>query len=270
MQQTGLKSLGEPLRPTLNQFLSQRWIYEQRYLLNTNNVPVDYVNDLNLQAFRLFDLCPEQYTGVVGSKLCEWLDEYCILEAHLYDHIVPPGYTIPAKFVADDQPWKILILTYQPYNINTTPHKIFTHPKTVARCYAEKDDQYDAPKSFYLENIEIGWIGYQDVEECTLVHHIQMRGAYKEFMSNNDQLWMYRYLIRMFVQFLPSSNLNQLYVPDATIMTTFANAHSTPYSQKTLGRSNFEKVSYQKFANACYNAAERVLFPPGDMWKYKT
>lgn len=236
--------------------------------MSRNTVPQNLGWILKHRAFNQCGLSSFAPRNFSHTEIPTWLKTNSEFECHIYDHEVPPGYDAPAKFFDVNDSWVVVVLTQNPYDV-VEPHPLFSHPKTIARCYAEKDDKYDAPRSFFIEDIEIGWVGFQYIGNCIFVHCIQVRGAYKEFSSLNDLLSIYRHLIRCFVQMVPQEVRKNIVVPDATIMASFAQAPTVPYSSKVLGRSKFVKVSHKTFAKRFRVAEEKRLFPVGDMWVYK-
>lgn len=255
------------LFPTVNEYLSQRWIYENRYLLSVQSIEHIYQWILKHEAMAACGLLSYKPINTTKNEIGQWLVENGDFECHHYDFDVPVGYDTPAKFFDDTEHWNVVLFSYNPYAVSA-PHKLFSHGKTISRCYAEKDDKYDAPKAFLIENIELGWIGFQRIGDCVFVNCIQLRGAFKEILSLNDELSLYKFLLRNFVIMVPHELKRMIVVPGATIMSQFANATTLPYSEKVVGRSRFAKITQEQFSKQFPLAAEKQLFPAGNMWQF--
>lgn len=209
---------------SLEQFLSQAWIYKHRYLLNSNNLSLDNIDAVREQAFRHFGYCFGTYNGHTKGEpmpMCEWLDKYVCLEPHYYDFTIPPGYVTPISLFHTTQPWKMLLFGYNPYEKDIEQEEVFTNPRFVTMCFAEKDEIY-MPKTLLIDHLELGWVGYEQFEDCLFIHHLQMRGGLKGFFSANDTLWMYRYMIRLFPQLIPRYKRSQIFVLNASTLSTYS------------------------------------------------
>jgi len=266
---------------TVENFISQQWIHKNRYVLNARTVTPECVESLNAQAFKRFQLSNHQrkYSkSPIRIDICEWLERRASFSLHEYDYTIPPGYVTPIEFFSEAQPWRMLLLSFDPY-ASILQRKLFTDARFVERAYEEKDDMY-SPKSFLLEQIELGWLGYSEFEDCIFIHHIQVRGALKEGMRYNDLVWFYRYLVRAFTQMLPEGKLKHVYAPDAATLSLYSerlvgNASIVlPYSRHVLRKSDFHTVGWDAFATQSPIAAAKckmrdVLLPDEiTLWRY--
>jgi hypothetical protein len=251
-------------------------------LLNHSTVSSDNAAALREQAFKHFGYCFDTYKGYTKGEpvpVCDWFDKHVQLEPHYYDFNIPPGYVTPLTLFCTTQPWKMLLFGYDPYEQDIGQETVFTNPRFVANSFAEKDEIY-MPKTFLIEHLELGWVGYDDFEDCVFIHHLQMRGGLRGFFNANDMLWIYRYMIRLFPQLMPPYKRSQIFVVDATTLlkyserTTSKQSIVTPYSGRVLQKSDFHKVTYREFEDVCpiaasfckladYLAPEEII-----LWRY--
>lgn len=254
---------------TIDSVLRQSDIWRTRYELSRDSISTELHEQLIRELHNTLGLTyvdVPTYTKGQPVKICEWMNHFAYMEPHLYDFDIPQGYTTPISFF-DNGPWVIMLFAYDGYAI--MPPSPLNQPTYITKIYAGKNEMY-MPKTMRIENIELGWIGYDDSPDCIMIHHNQVHGALKGYLSPNNLLWMYRYMIRTSIQRLPRDRHHQIFVPDAHSYALFMERKMkytqipmTAYTKHVLQKSDFTKVSADVFEQACPIAASQC-----DMFNY--
>lgn len=243
--------------------LPQSQVWANRYLLNRDTISSTQYDDLISDSHDLLGLVRVDrpcYTKGDPVPLCDWINKNITVEPHTYDFIIPVGHTTPVSFFATDKPWVMLLYVYDGYA--TLPQSSLNRPEYVSRAFALKDDIY-MPKSTRLEDVEVSWVGWDDLPDCILIHHNQIHGVLKGYLSKNELLWMYRYMIRTTIQRIPRSRWHHIFVPDSTTFALFmerkmkyTQVPMMPYTHHVMQKSDFEKVGWDVFSQVCPSSAD--------------
>lgn len=191
-----------------------------------------------------FSLRPNTYQRP-QHPLMQWVTNNTTLECTWYDHEIPPTDVVPLRLYEGDLPWNAITLTFDPHSVRHP--SILTDPELIAACYKEKQERY-LMKSIRYTDVEVGWLCYNHTNGVYLVHHNQIRGTVRDRMSNNDLLWLHRYLIRSFRTMVPPGSV--IIAPDADTLVQYINTQhhllripTLPFSRHVLGKSGFTRIS---------------------------
>ncbi len=246
---------------SIQNFLSQKYIFEERYNLNKRPELIRHYSTLKSEADKLFfnqtiDFSSLSfYANSQNSDICQWFLKNISTEAHYYDFSIPMSPITPLDFYFDvspinHRPWKMILFIYSPYTCDS--HGPLTHPTHVQKFFQEKEEEY-LPKSFFIEDLELGWICYDDFDTFTFVHHIQLKGKLKSLLNNYDLKWFYRFMARSLPHFF-SKKTNPIIIPTASMYdklmkraTKNSGICIQPYSERILGSSGFKKIDSQIF-----------------------
>lgn len=255
-------------------FLSQKYIFKERYSLSKNDFLLEQYSDFQANSKNLFfnqqisipDLTIQNSKKT--PKICEWFTRNASFEIHRYDFSIPTSYVTPLDFyygvsTSNVRPWDMILFVYNP---QLCEHfDALTHPKNIQRFYQEKDEPF-LPKSFFIEDLEIGWIGYDEFESFIFVHHFQLKGSIKGLLDRNSIIWFYRIMARSLPQFFKAKFRKPIIVPDASTydkITKRATQNSgisyEPYSHHVLKKSGYSKIDLAGFDKLFPGEYEKMI-----------
>lgn len=255
-------------------FLSQKYIFKERYSLNKNELllsqyPGFQADSRNLffnQQISISDLTI--HNSKKTPKICEWFMKDASFELHRYDFSIPTSYVTPLDFyygvsTSNMRPWNMILFVYNPQLCSH--FDALTNPKNIQRFYQEKDEPF-LPKSFFIEDLEIGWIGYDEFEKFIFVHHFQLKGSLKGLLDRNSIIWLYRIMARSLPQFFKPELRKPIIVPDASTydkITKRATQNSgisyEPYSHHVLKKSGYSKINFAGFDSLFPSEIDKMI-----------
>lgn len=266
----------------VDQFLSQRWIWGNRYLLSRSTVNDDQYESLRQAAEIAVDMVTPvdlSYSKAENISICDWMQANTIVEPHIYDFDIPAGHVTPISFFPGKS-WTMQLYVYDACAPYITHSSIHRH-EFVDAAFNLKNQIY-MPKAVRIECIEPCWLGYDDIDDCILIHHNQINGMLKGYITENEKLWMHRYMIRMGVKRIAPWRHHHIFVPDAQTFSLFMERkmkHTqvpiTAYSRHVLQKSDFTKVPCSVFeevspiaASSCdiFNYLDRSEI---NFWRYE-
>lgn len=243
----------------LSQFLSQKWINENKFYLNKHDIDHKTYCKLVKEGFEHLGLqIPDKlrYSKTESIDFCNWLDYRVTVEPRYYDIKFPSSYVQPVDFFKDLEDYKMLIYIADSDKLDNDLFK----PDFLSKVYENKSDLF-MPSALMIEYIELSWLAYDDRADCILVHHNQINGDLANCLSNNQRLWLLRYMIRTFVQRVPFERRHHIFVPEANTYRSFLSrkmGHSDmaiyPYTKEVMQKSDFVKVPYSQFKQTCPTA----------------
>lgn len=253
-------------------FLSQKYIYKERYSLNKTDILLHQYAAFQTEARNLFfkqqisisDLTLHKSKS--GSKLCDWFQKNASFELHHYDFSIPTSYVTPLDFYfgvneSNLNPWNMILFVYNPQSCDR--FEALTNPKNIQRFYQEKDEPY-LPKTFFIEDLEIGWIGYDDFDDFVFVHHLQLKGSIKGLLDRNSIIWFYRIMARSLPQFF--KHKKPIVIPDARTYDTLTKRATQnsgisyePYGYHVLGKSGYKKIGFPEFCKIFPGEIEKMI-----------
>lgn len=242
---------------TLEQFLSQKWINENKYFISDKDFSkqaYQFLIEGGFESLGLLNPKRLEYSKKNTIPFCDWLRDNVLVQPHHYDVTFPSNYAKPpAIFFEPAQPYRMLLYVMDAERLDNS----FIRPYFLDRHYESKFDNY-MPKSLLFEYVELAWLAYDDYFDCILLHHNQINGNLAWCLSSNLRLWLYRYLIRTFVQRVPLHRRHQIFVPTIETYLKFLYrkmGHKEfavfPYSKEIMQKSDFKIVSYTEFENQC-------------------
>lgn len=236
----------------VSQFLSQRWINENKYTLSKDTVGSVEYSHLVHSGFKTLNLSEEHdlpYSKSESIGFCEWLQSHSFVEPRLYDVVFPSTYNKPLDFFRSVESYRMLIHTLDVDRLANPYFKTAFLPGV----FAAKADLY-MPSPLLFEHMELSWLAYDDRADCIMIHHNQINGIVAGSLSSNQRLWLYRYMVRTFAQRLSLERRQHLFAPTAETYMTFLkrkNGHDKlaifPYSKEVMQKSDFTRVSYADF-----------------------
>lgn len=246
---------------TVEQFLSQKWINENKYFLTAKELTKESYLTLIEQGFTQLGLLNPRRLSYSKDKdipFCNWVRENVFVQPHHYDVTFPLDYAAPpAIFFEPAIPYRMLLYVMDMENLSNP----FLQSHFLDKYYESKSDDY-MPKSLLFEYVELAWLAYDDHLDCLLLHHNQINGDLAWCLSPNLRLWFYRYLIRTFVQRVPINRRHQIFVPTIETYLKFMSRKMKheriavfPYGKEVMQKSDFRIVDYSEFEKQCPNAA---------------
>jgi len=252
---------------TVEQFLSQKWINENKYFLSQKDISKETYEMLINEGFEKLGLNNPTRLSYSKNKIipfCEWLSKSVYVQPHYYDVSFPLDYAAPpAVFFEPSQPYRMLLYVMGMEELSNP----YLQTLFLDKYYESKSDDY-MPKSLLFEYVELAWLAYDDHRDCILLHHNQINGDLAWCLSPNLRLWFYRYLIRTFVQRIAKHRRHQIFVPTIDTYLKFMKRKMRheriavfPYSKEVMQKSDFKIVDYSEFTKQCPLAAQECDLP---------
>lgn len=261
--------------------LTQSFLSENRYLLDSCEVSPRLHSSLIKDGMERFGLNPQAgvtYDPRTCRPIVAWMVRNAWVEPSLYDHAVPPEHVTPIAMYDGDLPWKALTWCYAPHEC--TQHDTFSHPSNIAKWMREKDEPY-LMKSMLIDNLEIGWLCYCELDGLILIHHLQLRGTLKHQLSYTDTKWLYRFMVAEFLAQLPQECRRNVVLPTIDLYDRYTTDRpeylripSAPYTSRVLAPCGFSKVAGSDLAVEYNHAMHQLNFskciplPEQTYWRY--